>query len=399
MIKKDKKIAKLEKYLLSVSDQSVLSNKYIDFNDKYIDFTSENKDLLRFLRFKPCLPWDIQYTIREFNIWSVFQDNFCGELLKIATNWNNKDERDYRFYNQHTEYRAHDPRVYAIHDPLESYIYALGDAVTRFDVNFIKKTFQDEDALKHFIDRMIEQEFLMSKQWHSSINEKKQQKFIKAALEDLLLSLPLENAYFDTYSKNFSNLTYKIHINNKDALIKHINLKEVSVKDLKRMPLKIINLKTVMNNIYSNIIKQKNKKLYKDRMLSFFLLTKKNKFWDQEKIKPIFNLIKIHKASFHDRKWKSFLKYTPHLKDLSPKNSSDTKFQKTYIKHFVWTLACISDLPNEIFNKYFNEDFWSMINPKAMSSVHARRLLDSAICRGSNIDILQLALLKSYTKK
>ena len=49
---------------------------------------------------------------------------------------------------------------------------------------------------------------------------------------------------------------------------------------------------------------------------------------------------------------KSFLKYTPHLKDLSPKNTSDTKFQKAYIKHFVWTLACISDLPNEIFNKY-----------------------------------------------
>ena len=48
MIKKDKKIAKLEKYLLSVSDQSILSNEYIDFNDKYVDFTSENKDLLRF---------------------------------------------------------------------------------------------------------------------------------------------------------------------------------------------------------------------------------------------------------------------------------------------------------------------------------------------------------------
>ena len=102
-------------------------------------------------------------------------------------------------------------------------------------------------------------------------------------------------------------------------------------------------------------------------MLSFFLLTKKNKFWDVETIKPIFNLIKNYKAS-HDRKWKSFLKYTPHLKDLSPKNSSDTKFQKAYMKYFVWTLACISDLPNEIFNKYFNEDFWSMINPKAMFS-------------------------------
>lgn len=399
MIKKDKKIAKLEKYLLSVSDQSILSNEYIDFNDKYVDFTSENKDLLRFLRFKPCLQGDIKYTIREFNIWSVFQDNFCGELLKIATNWNNKDIRDYNFYNQHTDYQAPDISAYTQNDPLESYIYALGDAVTRFDVNFIKKTFQDEDALKHFIDRMIEQEFLISKQWHSSANEKKQQKFIKTVLEDLLLSLPLESAYFDTYSKNFSNLTYKIHINNKDALIKHINFKEISVKDLKRMPLKIINLKTVMNNIYSNIIKQKNKKLYKDRMLSFFLLTKKNKFWDVETIKPIFNLIKIHKASFHDRKWKSFLKYTPHLKDLSPKNSSDTKFQKAYMKHFVWTLACISDLPNEIFNKYFNEDFWSMINPKAMSSADAGRLLDSTISRGSNIDILQLALLKSYTKK
>ena len=50
---------------------------------------------------------------------------------------------------------------------------------------------------------MIEQEFLISKQWHSSTNEKKQQKFIKTVLEDLLLSLPLESAYFDTYSKNF----------------------------------------------------------------------------------------------------------------------------------------------------------------------------------------------------
>ena len=56
---------------------------------------------------------------------------------------------------------------------------------------------------------MIQQEYLKSKQWHYSNKARNQHKIIKTKLEELLLSLPLEEDYFDTYTKNFSKLTNK----------------------------------------------------------------------------------------------------------------------------------------------------------------------------------------------
>ena len=248
----------LKKYKLSPEDQNIL-------NLKYIDFTSDNPDLIDFLRLKPCLSWNLKYNIRNGKIWNNFQDSFYSELLNIATDWDCKDKRDYSFYADRKD----------LDDPLDTYIYAFDNAVKRFDINFLKKTFPNTNTFKRFIDRMIEQGYLKSKQWSFSGRHKKQERCIKTILEELLLSLPLESDYFETYSKNFSELTYKIHLNKKDALIKYINtVDEIAVKDLKRIPSKVINSDEVMRILYSNIIKQKNKPHYKDRMLKFFLYTK-----------------------------------------------------------------------------------------------------------------------------
>ena len=119
-------IIKLKKYKLSPEDQSLL-------NLKYIDFTSDNPDLLNFLRLKPCLIRDLNWEIREYKIWDNFEDSFYSELLKIASNWSYKDWNyaDYSFYSARTD----------AYDPLRECIYAFGDAIERFDINFIKKTF------------------------------------------------------------------------------------------------------------------------------------------------------------------------------------------------------------------------------------------------------------------
>ena len=79
-----REIKKLKKYKLSPEDQSLL-------NLKYIDFTSDNPDLLNFLRLKPCLIRDLNWEIREYKIWDNFEDSFYSELLKIASNWSYKD--------------------------------------------------------------------------------------------------------------------------------------------------------------------------------------------------------------------------------------------------------------------------------------------------------------------
>ena len=375
-----REIKKLKKYKLSPNDQSLL-------NLKYIDFTSDNPDLLNFLRLKPCLIRDLNWEIREYKIWDNFEDSFYSELLKIASNWSYKDWNyvDYSFYSARTD----------AYDPLESCIYAFGDAIERFDINFIKKTFPINKDLKHFIERMVEQGFLKSRQWHHSNNEKKQLKFIKTKLEELLLSLPLEGDYFDTYSKKFSELTYKIHTNNKDALIKYINAKdEIAVTDLKRMPSKILNLDLVMQTVHTNIVKQKNKSFYQDRMLKFFFYTKKNEFWDLEKISEIFNLIKDHATIWAFKvQWDYFLKYTPHLKNFTAQCSKDYAFQDAYIDHFFNTSSNINGIPNEISDKYFDEEFWSIIHPKLMNSRNTKPLLDRSINRGIITDILQVALL------
>lgn len=379
-------IIKLKKYKLSPEDQSLL-------NLKYIDFTSNNPDLLNFLRLKPCLMRDLNWEIREYKIWDNFEESFYSELLKIASNWSYKDWNyvDYSFYSTRTD----------AHDPLEQCIYAFGDAIERFDINFIKKTFPKDNDLKQFIERMVGQGFLKSRQWHHSNNEKKQLKFIKTKLEELLLSLPLEGDYFDSYSKNFSELTYKIHTNNKDALIKYINAKdEIAVTDLKRMPSKILNLDLVMQTVHTNIAKQKNKSFYQDRMLKFFFYTKKNEFWDLEKIPEIFNLIKDHATiwSFNVQ-WDYFLKYTPHLKNFTAQCSKNFAFQNAYIDHFFNTSSNITNIPNEISDKYFDEKFWSIIHPKLMNNSNTKELLDRSIKRGIITDILQLALsIKNATE-
>ena len=379
-------IIKLKKYKLSPEDQSLL-------NLKYIDFTSNNPDLLNFLRLKPCLMRDLNWEIREYKIWDNFEESFYSELLKIASNWSYKDWNyvDYSFYSTRTD----------AHDPLEQCIYAFGDAIERFDINFIKKTFPKDNDLKQFIERMVGQGFLKSRQWHHSNNEKKQLKFIKTKLEELLLSLPLEGDYFDSYSKNFSELTYKIHTNNKDALIKYINAKdEIAVTDLKRMPSKILNLDLVMQTVHTNIAKQKNKSFYQDRMLKFFFDTKKNEFWDLEKIPEIFNLIKDHATiwSFNIQ-WDYFLKYTPHLKNFTAQCSKNFAFQNAYIDHFFNTSSNITNIPNEISDKYFDEKFWSIIHPKLINNSNTKELLDRSIKRGIITDILQLALsIKNATE-
>jgi hypothetical protein len=379
-------IIKLKKYKLSPEDQSLL-------NLKYIDFTSNNPDLLNFLRLKPCLMRDLNWEIREYKIWDNFEESFYSELLKIASNWSYKDWNyvDYSFYSTRTD----------AHDPLEQCIYAFGDAIERFDINFIKKTFPKDNDLKQFIERMVGQGFLKSRQWHHSNNEKKQLKFIKTKLEELLLSLPLEGDYFDSYSKNFSELTYKIHTNNKDALIKYINAKdEIAVTDLKRMPSKILNLDLVMQTVHTNIAKQKNKSFYQDRMLKFFFYTKKNEFWDLEKIPEIFNLIKDHATiwSFNVQ-WDYFLKYTPHLKNFTAQCSKNFAFQNAYIDHFFNTSSNITNIPNEISDQYFDEKFWSIIHPKLMNNSNTKELLDRSIKRGIITDILQLALsIKNATE-
>lgn len=379
-------IIKLKKYKLSPEDQSLL-------NLKYIDFTSNNPDLLNFLRLKPCLMRDLNWEIREYKIWDNFEESFYSELLKIASNWSYKDWNyvDYSFYSTRTD----------AHDPLEQCIYAFGDAIERFDINFIKKTFPKDNDLKQFIERMVGQGFLKSRQWHHSNNEKKQLKFIKTKLEELLLSLPLEGDYFDSYSKNFSELTYKIHTNNKDALIKYINAKdEIAVTDLKRMPSKILNLDLVMQTVHTNIAKQKNKSFYQDRMLKFFFYTKKNEFWDLEKIPEIFNLIKDHATiwSFNIQ-WDYFLKYTPHLKNFTAQCSKNFAFQNAYIDHFFNTSSNITNIPNEISDQYFDEKFWSIIHPKLMNNSNTKELLDRSIKRGIITDILQLALsIKNATE-
>jgi hypothetical protein len=248
---------------------------------------------------------------------------------------------------------------------------------------------------------MVGQGFLKSRQWHHSNNEKKQLKFIKTKLEELLLSLPLEGDYFDSYSKNFSELTYKIHTNNKDALIKYINAKdEIAVTDLKRMPSKILNLDLVMQTVHTNIAKQKNKSFYQDRMLKFFFYTKKNEFWDLEKIPEIFNLIKDHATiwSFNVQ-WDYFLKYTPHLKNFTAQCSKNFAFQNAYIDHFFNTSSNITNIPNEISDKYFDEKFWSIIHPKLINNSNTKELLDRSIKRGIITDILQLALsIKNATE-
>jgi hypothetical protein len=379
-------IIKLKKYKLSPEDQSLL-------NLKYIDFTSNNPDLLNFLRLKPCLMRDLNWEIREYKIWDNFEESFYSELLKIASNWSYKDWNyvDYSFYSTRTD----------AHDPLKQCIYAFGDAIERFDINFIKKTFPKDNDLKQFIERMVGQGFLKSRQWHHSNNEKKQLKFIKTKLEELLLSLPLEGDYFDSYSKNFSELTYKIHTNNKDALIKYINAKdEIAVTDLKRMPSKILNLDLVMQTVHTNIAKQKNKSFYQDRMLKFFFYTKKNEFWDLEKIPEIFNLIKDHATiwSFNIQ-WDYFLKYTPHLKNFTAQCSKNFAFQNAYIDHFFNTSSNITNIPNEISDKYFDEKFWSIIHPKLINNSNTKELLDRSIKRGIITDILQLALsIKNATE-
>jgi len=379
-------IIKLKKYKLSPEDQSLL-------NLKYIDFTSNNPDLLNFLRLKPCLMRDLNWEIREYKIWDNFEESFYSELLKIASNWSYKDWNyvDYSFYSTRTD----------AHDPLEQCIYAFGDAIERFDINFIKKTFPKDNDLKQFIERMVGQGFLKSRQWHHSNNERKQLKFIKTQLEELLLSLPLEGDYFDSYSKNFSELTYKIHINNKDALIKYINAKdEIAVTDLKRMPSKILNLDLVMQTVHTNIAKQKNKSFYQDRMLKFFFDTKKNEFWDLEKIPEIFNLIKDHATIWRfNVQWDYFLKYTPHLKNFTAQCSKNFAFQNAYIDHFFNTSSNITNIPNEISDKYFDEKFWSIIHPKLMNNNNTKELLDRSIKRGIITDILQLALsIKNATE-
>lgn len=375
-----REIKKLKKYKLSPKDKSLL-------NLKYIDFTSDNSDLLNFLRLKPCLLRDLNWKIRKYKIWDNFEDSFYSELLKIASNWSYKDWNyvDYSFYSARTD----------AYDPLKQCIYAFGDAVERFDINFIKKTFPKNNDLKHFIERMVEQGFLISRQWNHSNNEKKQLRFIKTKLEELLLSLPLQGDYFDTYSKNFSELTYKIHTNNNDALIKYINAKdEIAVTDLNSIPSKILNLDLVMQTVHTNIIKQKNKSFYKDRMLKFFFYTKKNEFWDLEKISEIFNLIKDHATIWaYKVQWNYFLKYTPHLKNFTAQCSKDYAFQDAYIDHFFNTSSNIDGIPNEISDKYFDEEFWSIIHPKLMNSRNTKPLLDRSIKRGIITDILQVALL------
>ena len=375
-----REIKKLKKYKLSPKDKSLL-------NLKYIDFTSDNSDLLNFLRLKPCLLRDLNWKIRKYKIWDNFEDSFYSELLKIASNWSYKDWNyvDYSFYSARTD----------AYDPLKQCIYAFGDAVERFDINFIKKTFPKNNDLKHFIERMVEQGFLISRQWNHSNNEKKQLRFIKTKLEELLLSLPLQGDYFDTYSKNFSELTYKIHTNNNDALIKYINAKdEIAVTDLNSIPSKILNLDLVMQTVHTNIIKQKNKSFYKDRMLKFFFYTKKNELWDLEKISEIFNLIKDHATIWaYKVQWNYFLKYTPHLKNFTAQCSKDYAFQDAYIDHFFNTSSNIDGIPNEISDKYFDEEFWSIIHPKLMNSRNTKPLLDRSIKRGIITDILQVALL------
>jgi len=375
-----REIKKLKKYKLSPKDKSLL-------NLKYIDFTSDNSDLLNFLRLKPCLLRDLNWKIRKYKIWDNFEDSFYSELLKIASNWSYKDWNyvDYSFYSARTD----------AYDPLKQCIYAFGDAVERFDINFIKKTFPKNNDLKHFIERMVEQGFLISRQWNHSNNEKKQLRFIKTKLEELLLSLPLQGDYFDTYSKIFSELTYKIHTNNNDALIKYINAKdEIAVTDLNSIPSKILNLDLVMQTVHTNIIKQKNKSFYKDRMLKFFFYTKKNELWDLEKISEIFNLIKDHATIWAFKvQWNYFLKYTPHLKNFTAQCSKDYAFQDAYIDHFFNTSSNIDGIPNEISDKYFDEEFWSIIHPKLMNSRNTKLLLDRSIKRGIITDILQVALL------
>ena len=52
---------------------------------------------------------------------------------------------------------------------------------------------------------MIHQEYLKSKQWHYSNKARNQHKIIKTKLEELILSLPLNEDYFDTYAKISQN--------------------------------------------------------------------------------------------------------------------------------------------------------------------------------------------------
>lgn len=373
------RIKKLKKYKLSPDDQNIL-------NLKYIDFTTDNPNLLNFLRLKPCIGWSLRYEIRETKIWNNFQDSFYSELLKIATNWSYKDQKDYSFYDDRDVY-----------DPLESYLDAFNDAVERFDINFYRKTFPKNRNLKRFINRMIHQEYLKSKQWHYSNKARNQHKIIKTKLEELILSLPLNEDYFDTYAKNFSKLTNRIHLNNYDALIKYIKEKdEIAVMDLKRIPSKILNLDVVMQTLYSNIAKQKINYpyYYKDRMLKLFLYTKKNKFWDLQKISEIFSLIHAHLSLWwRPTPWKDFLKYTPHLKVFSADSCKGHAFQAAYINHFInSSQGSIVNIPNDVFDKYFDEEFWSIMHPKLMTNKHANALLDRSIKRGIIPDILQLAL-------
>ena len=91
---KIERIKKLKKYKLSPDDQNIL-------NLKYIDFTSDNPNLLNFLRLKPSMGWSLRYEIRETKIWNNFQDSFYSELLNIATDWDYKDQKDYSFYDDH----------------------------------------------------------------------------------------------------------------------------------------------------------------------------------------------------------------------------------------------------------------------------------------------------------
>lgn len=375
---KETKIKKLKKYKLSPDDQNIL-------NLKYIDFTSDNPNLLNFLRLKPCIGWSLMSEIRETKIWNNFQDSFYSELLNIAINCDYKDQKkDYSFYDD-GDNREH---------PLEAYLNAFNGAVERFDINFYRKTFPKNRDLKRFISMMIRQEFLKSKQWHYSFQSRNQRKIIKTKLEELLLSLPLEADYFDTYTKNFQQLTYRVHLNNYDALFKYIKKKdEIAVMDLNRIPSKILNLDVVMQTLYSNIIKQKNKLHYADRMLKFFLYTKKNKFWDLQKISEVFSLQHYFIYYGSNIDWYYFSKITPHLKVFAADNSKDYAFQAAYINFFINRSGGIVNIPSAVSDKYFDEEFWSIIHPKLMTDKLTNELLKRSIKRGIIPDILQLTLL------
>ena len=72
---------------------------------------------------------------------------------------------------------------------------------------------------------MIHQEYLKSKQWHYSNKARNQHKIIKTKLEELILSLPLNEDYFDTHAK-ISKIIKQNYLNNYDALIKYIKEKD-----------------------------------------------------------------------------------------------------------------------------------------------------------------------------